>query len=201
MLQYANSTANLGCPRSRFWDLGCLGRSHHRSLENQPDHKSRGSQVPASGIIQTSPNSKPRGSCPICSHPAEMSPAIFRTDFECEHCGAPLRISMLYSRTLVILSILIGYSVAWKVGAGSFVVFFWGVTWKFLLLCLPLSYLILTLIVRIAPYLVRPTLTTRQTFESHLTTLNLSNNDPLTDSQTMALDGSHDPTKPNEKTH
>jgi hypothetical protein len=74
------------------------------------------------------------------------------------------------------LSEVIGFSVAWKIGQGSFVVFFWGVTWKFLLLCLPLSFLVLFFLVRIVPCLANPPFVVRQNFESLLTTLNLSDN-------------------------
>ena len=132
------------------------------------------SKAPTSGVTRMSPNANPRGTCPICSHPVEISKKVFAADFQCGHCGAPLRVSTLYGRTLGLIGVLLGYSLAWKLGNGNMVVFFWGVTWRFLLLCLPLSFLVLSFLVRIAPYLVKPTLVLRRTFESHLTTLNLS---------------------------
>jgi hypothetical protein len=121
-----------------------------------------------------SQNAKSRGTCPICSHPVEISKKVFAADFHCEHCGALLRVSTLYTRIVVLFCSLLGYALAWKIGEHSLVVFFWGVTWVFLLLCLPLSFLILSFLARIAPYLVTPPLILRRTFETHLTILNLS---------------------------
>lgn len=143
--------------------------------------KPRGASIASAlGVNRMSSNAKSRGTCPICSHPVEISKKVFAADFQCGHCGAPLRVSTLYMRTLVLTGLLLGYSLAWKMGTGSMVVFFWGITWRFLLLCLPLSFLILSFLVRIAPYLVKPPLVLRHNFESPFTTLRLSDDDPRT---------------------
>jgi hypothetical protein len=116
---------------------------------------------------------RPPATCPVCSQPVEMSKAIFSADFQCGHCGALLRVSKPYGRTLSLFGVLLGYPLAWEIGScgprscG-------GIPWGFYLLCLPLTFLILSFLVRIAPYLVIPTLVTRRPFESHLTTLDLS---------------------------
>src|SRR6185437_11443075 len=118
--------------------------------------------------------SKSRGACPVCAHPVEMSGSVFRSDLQCGNCGELLRVSSLYLRTVAILGMLLGYSVAWKLGEGSFVIFFWGITFKFLLLCLPLAFLGLSLLVRIAPHVIHPMLVQRPSFESHFITMGLS---------------------------
>ncbi len=77
---------------------------------------------------------KAPGTCPECSHELPISKSVFSQSFRCEHCGAALKISPLYTRLIVLLSVLLGYGLAWKIGIGSFQIFFWGVTWVFLML-------------------------------------------------------------------
>jgi hypothetical protein len=108
----------------------------------------------------------------------ETSAAVFRSDFQCNHCGAPLKVSKLYSRIVSLSGVLIGYSIAWRLGQGSLIVFFWGITWVFLLLCVPLTILILSFLAQIAPYLLKPPLVLRRSFESPFTTLHLTGDDP-----------------------
>jgi hypothetical protein len=111
--------------------------------------------------------------CPICSHRAEISRSIFRSDFQCQHCRAPLQVSQVYWRVLGLLSVLAGYVLAWEIGirgprlCGI-------IPWGFLLLWAPIGFIVLMLLVRIAPFVVKPTLIPRRPFESHVTTLNLT---------------------------
>ena len=111
--------------------------------------------------------------CPACSIAVEISRSIFRLDFRCPHCGATLKVSPLYTRLVVMLGVLLGYALAWEVGIHGPRSCF-GIPWGFYLLCLPFAFLVLTIVCRIAPFLVRPTLVPRQLFDSHLTTLNIS---------------------------
>jgi hypothetical protein len=123
--------------------------------------------------IRMSLNAKSLGTCPVCSHPVEMSKAVFSADFQCPHCGAPLKVSLLYWRILGFISVLAGYALAWEIGLyGPRVC--GGIPLGFFLLWIPIGLLVSMLLLRIAPYLVRPTLVRRRPFESHLTTLNLS---------------------------
>lgn len=112
--------------------------------------------------------------CPACSIPIETSLSVFRLDFKCPHCGAALAVPLLYTRVLVVISGLLGYALAWKIAAPDLPQFFYDFLWKFCLLSLPTGYLVLTLLVRIAPFLVKPSLVLRPPFDVFLTSLNLS---------------------------
>jgi len=136
--------------------------------------------TPSPGEMPTTGKAESRGECPACFYPVEVSKAVFRSDFQCNHCGAPLKVSKVYSRIVSLSSIVIGYSIAWRLGQGSLIVFFWGITWVFLLLCVPLALLILSFSAEIAPYLLKPPLVLRRSFESPFTTLHLSDDDPRT---------------------
>ena len=97
----------------------------------------------------------------------------FRQDFRCPHCGAALKASVFYSRVLVVISGLAGYVLAWEIGIQGPRVCF-GIPLGFYLLWMPIGFLVLMLLVRVAPFLVPPGLFPRRPFESHLITLNLS---------------------------
>ena len=133
----------------------------------------------SSGDVSMAGNAQTRGTCPLCHHRIEISETVFRKDFRCMRCGSPLQVSRPYSQMLGLLSVAIGYSLAWRIGQGSFVIFFWGITLQFLLLCLPLSFVVGVLLVRIVPYWVRPPFVVPRNFESHLTTLDLSDEEGL----------------------
>lgn len=111
--------------------------------------------------------------CPVCLRRVEVSLSIFRSDFQCKSCGAPLEVSLIYWRMLGLISVLAGYALAWGIGirgprlCGI-------IPWGFLLLWMPIGFLVLMLLIRIAPYLVRPSIVLRRQFESYLTTLDLS---------------------------
>lgn len=80
---------------------------------------------------------------------------------------------------LGLISVLTGYALAWEIGirgprlCGI-------IPWGFLLLWMPIGFLVLMLLVRIAPYLVKPPFVLRRTFEGPFTTLNLSDDDRST---------------------
>jgi hypothetical protein len=94
-----------------------------------------------------------KSACPSCATAIEMSRAAFRSNFRCPHCGVALQVSPLYSRVLVVLSFLVGYALAWEIGAYLF-----GVPWGFFILCIPFAFFVAILFVRIAPVLVPPKL-------------------------------------------
>ncbi len=112
--------------------------------------------------------------CPACSSPVEVTLSVFRLDFRCPHCGAELKVSPPYTRLVVLLGVLLGYALAWVATMRGPRFCFMDIPSYFYLLCLPFTFLILSFLCRIAPFLVRPTLVPRRPFESHLTTLNLS---------------------------
>jgi hypothetical protein len=124
-----------------------------------------------------------RGSvpCPACSIPIEVSRSIFRLDFQCPHCGTALRVSLLYTRVLGLISVLLGYALSWELTIPNLRYFFSGIPWAFYLLWMPIGFLVLVLLVRIAPFVVKPALVLRPPFDVYLTSLNLSsgpNHDP-----------------------
>ncbi len=117
--------------------------------------------------------------CPACSLAVTISRSVFRLDFHCPHCGAALKAAPIYLRILVLLSVLIGYVLAWGIGIyGPRACF--GVPWGFYLFWMPIGFLVLSLLVRVAPYVVCPPLVLRHPFDSHLTTMHLSS-DPKDD--------------------
>ena len=124
-----------------------------------------------------------RGSvpCPACSTPIEISQAAFRLDFQCPRCGVALAVSVLYSRVVVLISILLGYALSWKIAVPELRQYFYDFLWKFCLFWIPIGYIVLILLVRIAPFLVKPALVLRPPFDVYLTSLDLSSgskNDP-----------------------
>jgi hypothetical protein len=87
--------------------------------------------------------------CPHCAARLANSKALFRQDLRCSQCQARLHVSVNYSRALYFLSLLISLVFLWAVGIRNL--------WLFVLY-LPLGFVILTVMVRIAPYIVRPPL-------------------------------------------
>jgi hypothetical protein len=131
-----------------------------------------------------------RGSvaCPACSCPVEMTRSVFRSDFRCPHCGVALSASPLYVRFLALLSLLLGIALAWEIGSRGPRNCFLGIPWTVFLLYLPLGFIVLTLLIRIAPFVMRPALVLRR--PNHVTTLNLAsgpNNGKATADSSAAL--------------
>lgn len=110
--------------------------------------------------------------CPACSSPVALTRSVFRSDFRCPHCDAELVVSPLYTRLLVLLSVLFGYALAWEIGSLGPRSCFFNIPWWFFVLWIPIGFLVLTLLVRVAPFIVRPALVLRQS--NHTTTLNLT---------------------------
>lgn len=91
--------------------------------------------------------------CPRCQARIPISKLIFREEFRCGRCGTPLRVSANYSRALVLASELLSFALLWAAGIRNL--------WLFVLL-LPLGFPILTILVRVAPYVVHPHLQTSE---------------------------------------
>jgi uncharacterized paraquat-inducible protein A len=87
--------------------------------------------------------------CPHCGARIPISKLIFREEFQCSRCQTPLHVSVNYSRALVLFSGLISLVFLWAVG----IPYLW-----LLLLFLPLGFLILTMVVRVASLVVHPRL-------------------------------------------
>ena len=87
--------------------------------------------------------------CPQCNGKIPVSKSLFREGFRCPRCDVPLRVATVYSRVLVVLSAAASFIVLWELGLRDLRIF---------LLCLPVGVLILTVLVRVAPFLVAPRL-------------------------------------------
>jgi hypothetical protein len=110
--------------------------------------------------------------CPECSSAIQISQSVFRVD-RCPHCSAELQVSTLYARMVALSGCLLGCSLAWEVGSFGPRSCFFGIPWLFFPLCIPFTFLVLSVLFRIAPFVVRPTLILRSPRNQH-TTLNLS---------------------------
>jgi uncharacterized paraquat-inducible protein A len=87
--------------------------------------------------------------CPQCGGRIPVSKLIFREGFRCVRCETPLYVSGAYSRVLLLLSALASLAIFWLLGVRDLRLF---------LFCIPLAFLILTLVVRVAPFVIRPRL-------------------------------------------
>jgi hypothetical protein len=123
-------------------------RKGERSSSNPPVRSYNATGRPVSAIkVQTKERRDVR--CPQCGRPMPLSKLLFREDFRCMGCHVPLHVSVAYSRVLVLLSALASLVLLWELGIRDLRLFFF---------LLPLGFLILTLIVRAAPFVVPPRL-------------------------------------------
>ena len=96
------------------------------------------------------PTTETRGvRCPQCGRRIPPAKLIFRGDFQCIGCQVPLHVSVAYPRVLVLLSIFTSLAVWWIFGIRDLRLF---------LFYLPLGFLILTVIARVALFAVPPRL-------------------------------------------
>ena len=108
---------------------------------------------------------RPRFRCPACGDPVDAIDRLFRKDFHCEQCQTALHISATYCRTLWFLSVAIAFALLWVSGKRD--------TLRVSLFLLPTAFLILTIVVRIAPFLVAPALIAGEA-PGNITTLGLA---------------------------
>jgi hypothetical protein len=103
--------------------------------------------------------------CPECRGHIPCSKLLLRHDFRCIRCQTPLHPSLIYTRVLVLLSAASSCVLLWAVGIRD---------WRLFLFYFPVGFLILTLVVRVAPFVVRPRLYVGKPGGSHLITLGIS---------------------------
>ena len=101
--------------------------------------------------------------CPSCSAGIPASRHIFSKGFQCPECGIRLYVSPTYGRTLILIGYALGLTLTWVIGVRGVMRF--CVAWTLT------SLIILTFIVRVAPHLVRPRLSTLP--PDHITRLGL----------------------------
>jgi hypothetical protein len=87
--------------------------------------------------------------CPQCSGRVHISMLLFRKDSRCIRCRVPLHVSPAYSRALVLLSAFTSIVLLWELGIRDL---------RFFLFYLPVGFLVLTIMVRVAPFVVAPRL-------------------------------------------
>ena len=87
--------------------------------------------------------------CPQCGRRMPPSKLLFREDFRCIQCQVPLYVSVTYTRVGVLLCATTSLALLWEVGIRDIRLFFFF---------LPLAYFILTLFVRVAPFVSPPRL-------------------------------------------
>jgi hypothetical protein len=85
--------------------------------------------------------------CPHCGGRIALSKLVFREDFRCIRCQVPLHVSIAYSRVLVLLSAFTSLALLWILGIRDLRLF---------LFYLPLGFVILTVIARVAIFVVPP---------------------------------------------
>ncbi len=110
--------------------------------------------------------------CPSCSGAIAVSKSLFSLDLRCPTCSVALRVAKRYTRTLVILSLVVAFALSWQIG-GLRECVFGIVPWAALIFYVPVGFLILIVLVRFAPLLVRPSLELRPKHEG-ITVLNLT---------------------------
>ncbi len=109
--------------------------------------------------------------CPACTEAIGLSQTMFSSDFVCPHCNAALQVPTLYTRSIVLLAVLLGYVLAWKLAIFGLKVCF-GLPLGFFLFCIPLTLVFVASLLRVVPLLIRPRLVLKRPNE--LTTLNLT---------------------------
>lgn len=110
--------------------------------------------------------------CPACATAIRVSRLAFRSDFRCPHCIVALRVSPPYTWTLFMISISLGYAIAWKIWTlvpAALV----GIPWLFLVFFIALAFFILIVVIRVGILLIPPTIVVRGRSDS-LTKLNLT---------------------------
>lgn len=103
--------------------------------------------------------------CPQCLAPIDVTKtANLRRGNRCIRCGAEVRVSDTYARVLSVLSVVIGVVLLWEFGFRVLNIFVFS----------PLmGFLVLMIVVRVAPHIVPPGLKLRDA--GSFTTLRLTN--------------------------
>ena len=107
---------------------------------------------------------EPCSKCPVCSSPIYATEGVFRRYFSCKRCHSALRVSPTYLRNLFLLCYGIALALLWASGKRDML--------RLSLYFLPTAFLVLMFVVRIAPFVVGPTMLAGDP-PSHFITLNL----------------------------
>jgi hypothetical protein len=101
--------------------------------------------------------------CPVCNERVAASAPLLRRGNRCDHCGSSLKVSIVYLRGLAILCMPCAFFLLWMTGVRNVLVFplLWLATWL-LIFCIAL---------RVAPFVIPPTLVTD--YPEYLTTLGI----------------------------
>lgn len=102
--------------------------------------------------------------CPRCNLEMAFDKGVFGNDFHCPKCGSKLRVSEPYSRMLVFISIVLGFSLPWVAHVHKLLIPALGPLAGFiavLALGFPLAFAVLFLMVRVVPRLLSPPLVLR----------------------------------------
>ena len=102
--------------------------------------------------------------CPQCNLNITFDNRVFRGDFVCEQCGVKLRLSETYARTVVVMSILLGFGLEWFSPMPKWLMTTFGPLVGFTAACalgFPISSGVLVLLVRLVPRIVSPSLVLR----------------------------------------
>jgi hypothetical protein len=103
-----------------------------------------------------------RVQCSQCFGSIAVSKALLGRDSQCILCGAKLQVAPMYAQVLSVLSMAIGVCLMWAFGVPIFNIFVFA---------FPTWFLVLFVMVRIAPYIVPPRLELRDS--TSFTTLGL----------------------------
>lgn len=102
--------------------------------------------------------------CPNCKSNITWDRRAFRRGFTCYQCGSEISVSEAYSRTLVLISLLVGFGLVWlPVFQGHGAAFLQSCVGFIALLALgfPVAGGVLFLLVRLAPVVVSPPMVIR----------------------------------------
>ena len=100
---------------------------------------------------------------------------VFRKDFHCPRCGAGLFVSVGYGRTLMVVSLIIGFSLVWVVPISRWLIPVLGPLLGFTAVLasgFPLAFAVLFFMLRLVPLLLPPPLVLKR--DDAITSLGLS---------------------------
>jgi len=113
--------------------------------------------------------------CPACNLELAFDKRVFGYDFRCRRCGARLLVSGTYGRSIMLISMVLGFSMPWVMHLHSVLIPTLGPLAGFTAVLASgflFAFAVLFLIVRLAPRLISPRLVLQR--NSSITYLNLT---------------------------
>jgi hypothetical protein len=113
--------------------------------------------------------------CPHCNLEIPFAKEVFGNDFHCPRCRARLLVSETYGRTLMVMSVVLGFGLPWLIQLHKLLIPAFGPLAGFLAMLasgLPLAFIVLFFMLRLVPRLVSPPLVLRH--NDPFTALNLT---------------------------